>query len=43
MWATWGSEQQEELRHEVTYHTYLASGVGGGGGGGGVTVIHIKR
>ena len=25
MWAHWGSEQQEELRYQVTYHTYLAS------------------
>ena len=25
-WANWGSEQQEEQRYEVTYHTYLASG-----------------
>ena len=25
-WAHWGSEQQEELRYQVTYHTYLASG-----------------
>ena len=24
--ANWGSEQQEEQRYEVTYHTYLASG-----------------
>ena len=27
MWANWGSEQQEEQRYEVTYHTCLASGV----------------
>ena len=26
MWANWDSEQQEELRYEVTYHTYLVSG-----------------
>ena len=25
-WAQQGSEQQEELRYQVTYHTYLASG-----------------
>jgi len=25
MWAHWGSEQQEERRYQVTYHTYLAS------------------
>ena len=25
MWANWGSEQQEEQRYEVTYHTYFAS------------------
>ena len=25
-WAHWGSEQQEELRYQVTYHMYLASG-----------------
>ena len=25
MWAHWGSEQGEELRYQVTYHTYLAS------------------
>jgi len=22
----WGSEQQEELRYQVTYHMYVASG-----------------
>ena len=32
-----GSEQQEELRYQVTYHAYLASG------GGGATVIHTKH
>ena len=30
-----GSEQQEEQRYEVTYHTYLASG--------GATVRYTKR
>ena len=30
----WGSEQQEELRYQVTYHAYLASRV---------TVTHTKR
>jgi len=25
MWAHWGSEQLEELRYRVAYHTYLAS------------------
>jgi len=26
MWVHWlGSEQQEELSHQVTYHMYLAS------------------
>jgi len=25
MWAHWVSEQQEELRYQVTYHTYVAS------------------
>ena len=24
-WVNWGSEQQEEQRYEVTYHTCLAS------------------
>jgi len=24
--AHWGSEQYDELRYQVTYHTYLASG-----------------
>ena len=23
MWVHWGSEQQEELRYQVTYHTYV--------------------
>jgi len=26
MWAHWGSEQQEELWYQITYHTYVASG-----------------
>ena len=26
MWVHWGSEQQEELRYQVTCNTYLASG-----------------
>ena len=26
MWANWGSEQQEEQRYEVTYHTYFTWG-----------------
>ena len=25
-WVHWYSEQQEELRYQVTYHTYVASG-----------------
>ena len=25
-WVIWGSEQQEELRCQITYHTYPASG-----------------
>jgi len=25
-WVQWGSDQQEELRYQVTYNTYLASG-----------------
>jgi len=25
MWMHWGLEQQEELRYQVTYHTYVAS------------------
>ena len=25
-WVHWCSEQQEELRYQVTYHTYVASG-----------------
>jgi len=24
MWVHWGSEQQEELRYQVSYHTYVA-------------------
>jgi len=24
-WVHWSSKQQEELRYQVTYHTYLAS------------------
>jgi len=26
VWVHWGSEQQEGLRYQATYHTYLASG-----------------
>ena len=24
-WAQWGSDQQEELRYQITYHMYIAS------------------
>jgi len=26
MWVYWFSEQQEELRYQVTYHMYVAIG-----------------
>ena len=26
MWVHWGSEQQEELRYQVTYYTYGTNG-----------------